>query len=74
MKSLFHLAVTFGLVWAPTFAAPAGGAGAPRIPFGFVENRGEADAAVRFIATGADMKAWFERDGVVVQRGGAAVR
>jgi hypothetical protein len=74
MKSLFRFAVSVSLVWAPAFAGPAGGAGAPRIPFGFVENRGEAAPAVRFIATGDDMKAWFESNGLVIQRGGAAVR
>jgi hypothetical protein len=74
MKSLFRLAATFGLIWTPAFAGPAGAAGAPRIPFGFVENRGETDAAVRFIANGDDMKAWFQTDGIVIQRGGASVR
>jgi hypothetical protein len=74
MNSPFRLAVTVALASAHVFAAPAEGAGTPRIPFGFVENRGQVAAAVRYIATGADMKACFESTGFVVQRGAAAVR
>ena len=74
MTSLFRLAIIPALVSASLFAEAAGGAGALRIPFGFTQNRGQAEPAVRYIASGADMKAWFESTGFVAQRGAAAVR
>ncbi len=74
MNSLFRLATVAALVCAPLFAGPAESSGTPRIPFGFAENRGQAAGEIRYIATGADMKAWFESAGFVVQRGSAAVR
>lgn len=55
-------------------AAPSTVAGAPRIPFGFAENTGQADPAVLYIASGPDVKAWFERSGFIVQRGTASAR
>src|SRR5579883_1882433 len=73
MNSL-RLATLAVLVSSPLCAVPAESAGAPRIPFGFTENSGQAAAEVRYIATGADMKAWFECKGFLVQRGAAAVR
>jgi hypothetical protein len=65
MTSLFRLAIIPALVSAPLFAGAAEGAGALRIPFGFTENRGQGAPAVRYIANGADMKAWFESTGFV---------
>jgi hypothetical protein len=40
----------------------------PHMPFAFVENRGQADAHVRFIGTGPEFKAWFEDRGVILQQ------
>jgi hypothetical protein len=44
------------------------------LPFAFVENRGQADPAVRYIGTGPEFKAWFRSNGVVLQQGETAVR
>lgn len=73
MNSL-RLAVVFSLASVALFAAPPESAGTLRIPFGFTENRGQAAAEIRYIAAGADMKAWFESTGLILQRGAAAVR
>jgi hypothetical protein len=43
--------------------------GAPQLPFTFVENRGQADAQIRYIGSGPDFKAWFEDRGVILQQG-----
>ena len=45
-----------------------------QLPFSFVENRGQADARVRYIGTGARFKAWFRDDGIVFQQGEAVTR
>jgi hypothetical protein len=47
---------------------------APQMPFAFVENRGQADARVRYIGSGPDFKAWFHATGVVFQQGEAVAR
>lgn len=41
----------------------------PRMPFVFVENRGQVDNRVRYIGGGGDFKAWFEDRRVVLQQG-----
>lgn len=46
----------------------------PRMPFVFVENRGQADPRVRYIGTGPEFKAWFQDRSVVLQRGRTMVR
>lgn len=46
----------------------------PRLPFTLVENRGQADARVRFIGMGPKFRAWFEDRSVVLQQGQTAVR
>ncbi len=46
----------------------------PDLPFTFVENRGEADPAVRYIGTGDEFRAWFMDGGVVFQQGSARER
>lgn len=43
------------------------------MPFSFVENRGQADPSVRAIGSGPRFKAWFEDDGVLLQRGATTV-
>ena len=48
--------------------------GAPRLPFVFAENRGQADPAVRFVGTGPEFKVWFEQDGVILQQGPTSER
>lgn len=48
--------------------------GSPSLPFAFVENRGQADARIRYIGTGPEFKAWFEDRGVTLQQGPTAVR
>ena len=47
---------------------------APQMPFAFVENRGQAEARVRYIGNGPDFKAWFQETGVVFQQGEAVAR
>src|SRR5579871_319844 len=44
----------------------------PRLPFTFVENRGETDQPARYLGTGPEFKAWFRETGVVLQRGATA--
>ncbi len=39
------------------------------MPFVFAENRGQADASIRFVGTGPEFKIWFEDGGVILQRG-----
>jgi hypothetical protein len=60
------------------FAAAASGAMTDstslRLPFSFVENRGQADARVRYIGTGSEFKAWFEDRSVALQQGRTMVR
>jgi hypothetical protein len=50
------------------------GAGSSQMPFTFVENKGQADARIRYIGNGPEFKAWFEDRGVVLQQGRAAVK
>jgi hypothetical protein len=51
-------------------ASPA----ALRLPFAFVENRGQAEAGVLYVGTGSEFKAWFEDRAVILQQGRTAVR
>jgi hypothetical protein len=55
-------------------AAHLNTADSPHVPFAFVENRGQADAHVRYIGTGPELKAWFEDRGVILQRSETVVR
>ncbi len=56
-------------------AAEAGAtAGNPRMPFWFVENRGQFDPAVRYMGNGPDFKAWFQDQAVILRRGDATVK
>jgi Beta-propeller repeat len=58
-------------------AATAGAvtvAGSPRIPFAFVQNRGQASPSVRYIGMGPEFKAWFENRGVTLRHGKTTVR
>jgi len=61
------------MVSAAGFAAAANQP-SPRLPFAFVENRGQAAAGVRYIGTGSEFKAWFEDRAVILQQGRTAVR
>ncbi|MES1257835.1 MAG: SBBP repeat-containing protein, partial [Acidobacteriota bacterium] len=55
--------------------APSEGAGSQaRMPFSFVENRGQTDARVRYIGTGPQFKAWFYDEAVAFQQGTAVTR
>jgi hypothetical protein len=49
-------------------------ADSPHMPFAFVENRGQADAHVRYIGTGPEFKAWFEDHGMILQQREMAMR
>ncbi len=46
----------------------------PRMPFAFAENRGQAAPEVRFTGTGSSFKAWFGKDGVILQQRAATIR
>lgn len=74
MNSAFRVAVIIGLTSVCVFAGPAEVAGTPRIPFGFVENRGQAAPSILYIGMGADLKACFDSTGLLVQHGAASVR
>lgn len=63
-------AYVFGAAAAQAVILPA----TPRIPFAFVENRGQAEAHIRYIGTGSEFKAWFEDSGIVLQQRNTAVR
>ncbi|HYA16554.1 MAG TPA: hypothetical protein VEF06_03765, partial [Bryobacteraceae bacterium] len=43
------------------------------LPFAFVENQGQADSAVRYVGNGPEFKAWFRKDGVILQQRETAV-
>lgn len=44
------------------------------LPFAFVENQGQTDPAVRYVGNGPEFKAWFRKDGVILQQRETAVR
>jgi hypothetical protein len=46
----------------------------PVMPFSFVENRGQAEAAIRYIGNGPRFKAWFYDRSVSLQQGSAVTR
>ncbi len=46
----------------------------PRMPFAFVENRGQAEAGVRYTGAGPEFKAWFLDDAVILQQRQTSVR
>jgi Beta-propeller repeat len=46
----------------------------PRLPFTFVENRGEVEPGIRYIGTGPEFKAWFANSGVIFQQGSAKAK
>jgi len=71
---LFSFAAASALADKGATIKPTPLAGSPRIPFAFVENRGQADPRVRYIGTGPEFKAWFEDRGVTLQHGRTAVR
>ena len=57
------------------FAADAGiSPGAPKMPFSFVENRGQFEPGVRYAGNGPEFKAWFEDRAVILQQGRTSVR
>jgi hypothetical protein len=47
---------------------------APVMPFSFVENRGQAESAIRYIGNGPQFKAWFYESSVSLQQGSAVTR
>src|SRR5665213_4637455 len=53
---------------------PIGPHGSPRLPFAFAQNRGQADARVRYIGTGPEFKAWFQDRGMILQQGRTLVK
>lgn len=55
-------------------AAPAALYRQPRIPFIFVENRGQTNPGVRYIGEGAELKAWFLDNGVVLRNASVVAR
>ncbi|HVW86091.1 MAG TPA: hypothetical protein VHB50_15485, partial [Bryobacteraceae bacterium] len=57
------------------FAGPgfARDAGSLKIPFAFVENKGQAKPDIRYIGNGPEFKAWFRDRGFSLQRGGALI-
>lgn len=65
--------IVFGILTSFPFASAVAGsvAGAPRLPFTFVENKGQSDAAIRYIGNGPEFKAWFRDGGVTFQQGAA---
>lgn len=69
---------TFVFVWAGLFcaasAAPASTGAGPRLPFSFVENRGQADESIRFIGEGPGFAALFTCRGVLLRQGAAALQ
>src|SRR5579863_10535195 len=48
--------------------------GSPRMPFAFVENRGQADGRVLYLGMGPAFKARFEARTLFLQQGQTAVR
>ena len=54
----------------PFFATAADRLGTPSIPLSFVENRGQADSAVRYLGEGGEARIFFRTDGVTIQREG----
>jgi hypothetical protein len=72
---LFRNVAIIGLVvFAASTARGTTNPGTVRMPFAFVENRGQSDARVRYIGVGSEFKVWFEDRGVILQHGGTAVR
>ncbi len=65
--------VGFCIATAAGFAAAANPPSL-RLPFAFVENRGQAGTGVRYIGTGSEFKAWFEDRAVILQQGRTTVR
>lgn len=55
-------------------AGARAGSSSPKMPFAFVENRGQAAPEVRYTGSGPDFKAWFEDRAVILQQGQTAVR
>src|SRR6266699_2172628 len=53
---------------------PLMAAATSHMPFTFVENRGQADAPIRYIGNGPEFKAWFEDHQVILQQGQTAVQ
>jgi len=60
----FLLTISLPLLHAAADSRPA----SPQMPFGFVENRGQTNENVRYIGSGPDFRAWFERGGVVFHK------
>jgi len=52
----------------------SGVSGSPKLPFSFVENRGQTAPEVKFTGDGPAFKAWFEATAVVFQKGAAFTR
>src|SRR5580698_5952007 len=61
-------------VFFSAFARGSAGSRSPHIPFSFVENRGQADTAVRYIGVGPGFKAWFSDRGLVIRHGQTTVK
>lgn len=71
---LIRFVSCFVILLGCVYARGLNGAGSPRMPFAFVENRGQADARVRYRAMGPDFQAVFEARGVILQEGRTVVR
>ena len=78
MSIRIAVAATFfvfaSFVFTGVTARAATNSSAPHIPLAFVENRGQADATVRYIGTGPAFKVWFKDHGLVLQHGRTTVR
>ena len=67
-------AVVTSFAFSVLIAGAATDPGSPRMPFVFVENRGQASPLVRYIGTGPEFKAWFEDRGVTLRHGQTTVK
>ena len=61
--------IIFFFVFSGVAARAATEPGSPRMPFAFIENRGQTDPSVRYIGTGPEFRAWFQDRGVVLRHG-----
>lgn len=69
----FRRNIVFGAFTSYLFASSVAGSvvSGPKLPFAFVENKGQSDREIRYIGNGPEFKAWFRAGGVTFQQGAA---
>src|SRR5579863_3884091 len=71
---VFSLAAASALADRDAIASPLPRAGSPKMPFAFIENRGQANPRVRHVGTGPELNARFEDRGMTLQHGRTTVK